>query len=1032
MPTLAATQVPPPSHWQDFEHLCCDLYRRLWGDPGTQRNGRTGQAQHGVDVFGRPGGGGSFAGVQCKLKNELVAGTLTAETLEEEAGKAKEKFRPRLASFLVATTGPRDAAAQEAARLLTAADPAFPVAVVSWEEIVDGLVEHPEVLAKHYPALAPAELREIETARKLYLGALYSRLSPLHLTGVVERHQRIPLAAVYTALDGTETVGVGEPRRAGLEDAPALGRGIVDEPYREILRQRLAAEAEAAKKQSAPTPPGEEQGYRRPLSALEAAAGRGRLVLRGPAGSGKSTFARYLALNLAGEALGRQEANLRHLNAGDPEGVPATAPPWPHGPLLPIFVELRQLVGSEAFRGAGARQGQAEELLAFIAAEARNSVSSGFRRLLETALLEAAPGALIVLDGLDETPGDDRTRKRLRDVVASFAERYPTARILLTCRPYAYRADSPWRLDDAGFGEIGLAPFDEAKIQAFVAGWYRQLAELGQLPAEAVERRSDRLWRQISSTAYLEPLAERPLLLTMMSDLHARGGGRLPGGRAALYERSVELLLDRWNEVREVLGGETVAEHLGMTAAEIRLALEELAYQVHRQRGRGGGGAADISRRELWQALDRRRRPPAECRVDEGRVMEYLHQRSGILVGESPELYRFPHRSYQEYLAACHLARTSFPTLLLDEVKADPGLWREVLLLAVARVAEMPFMAWTVLEGLVGEAPRPEVSAQDPLFERALLAGLAVRENDLGRNVQEQDHRKLEWIRQWLECTVELGALGTLDRVEAGRVLSLLGDRRRGVGVGEDGVPEIDWVEVPAGRSVLGVEGGGPNAWGGLEREEVDLPAFRIARFAVTKAQYRAFVADGGYTESWRSCWTEEGWQWKGETEGPGEYREELRFDNHPQVGVSWYEAFAFCRWLTRKLGFEVRLPSEREWEKAARGTDARAYPWGDEYEASRCNGLESEIGSTSAVGAFPTGASPYGVLDMSGNVWEWCADEIELPWAEDELGLVLRGGGWGYPAEYLRAAYRNRRHAANRWTGVGFRVSAAPASLGS
>ena len=198
MPNLAATQIPPPSNWQDFEHLCSDLYRRLWGDPATQRNGRTGQAQHGVDVFGRPEGGGSYAGVQCKLKNELAGGTLTAAELEAEVEKAK-KFRPRISSFLVATTGPRDGPAQEAARLLTEADPAFPVTIVSWEDVVSELLEHPEVLAKHYPALAPAELREIETARKLYLGALFSRLSPLHLTGVVETGRVRPVWRMSSA-----------------------------------------------------------------------------------------------------------------------------------------------------------------------------------------------------------------------------------------------------------------------------------------------------------------------------------------------------------------------------------------------------------------------------------------------------------------------------------------------------------------------------------------------------------------------------------------------------------------------------------------------------------------------------------------------------------------------------------------------------------------------------------------------------------------------------------------------------------------
>ncbi len=897
---------------------------------------------------------------------------------------------------------------------LTAADPDFPVAVRTWEDLASDLVEHPEVLAKHYPQLAPPEARELAAAQRHYLSALWSRLYPLHLTGIsgaTSGRKDIPLAAVYTALDVRETIAVGEPGKRGLEEDRELTLGWIasaaDPGYRQALHQRLLAEAEAAREIRPRAR--EKEGYRRALTALEAAAGVPRLVLLGPAGSGKSTFARYLALSLAGEALGRAETNLRRLN-GLAEGKEPTAlPAWPHGTLLPVFVELRQLTASATFRGGGER-GEADQLLAFLESQARPD----FRQLFDQALLEESP--LLVLDGLDETPGAERSRERLRQVISSFCDRYPRCRVLLTCRPYAYEEGSPWRLDDQGFVEVGLAPFDEPKIRAFIRGWYGELAECGQVNREVVERRSEALGREIAAASYLQPLAERPLMLTMMADLHATGGGRLPGGRAGLYERSVELLLDRWNRVRGVLGGEALAEHLGMTVGEMRRALEKLAYEVHRDRGAEDGGPAGISRTELWRALDDGRRPPSECRVDEGRVMDYLHQRSGILLAESPSLYRFPHRSYQEYLAACHLTRTRFPGLLLAAAKADPGLWREVLLLAVGKASEMPFVAWTVLEGLVPDALDQAVEVGDARFDRALLAGLAVRESRLWRDVQEQDRGKLERIRRWLERTVELGALLPIDRAEAGRVLALLGDRRAGVGVGEDGVPEIDWVEIPAGPFLMGDKPG----------KEVDCPKYRIARFPVTNAQYRAFVADGGYEEKWRESWTSEGWKWKGHREGPDdEIPEKFLLDNHPRVNVSWYEADAFCRWLGERIGYEVRLPSEAEWEKAARGTDGRIYPWGETFDASRCNGHETGLGATTAVGAFPSGASPCGVLDMSGNVWEWCADEIEVSWAKDESGRVLRGGGWGNPAERLRAAYCDGSPASHRWDAGGFRVSA-------
>lgn len=165
--------------------------------------------------------------------------------------------------------------------------------------------------------------------------------------------------------------------------------------------------------------------------------------------------------------------------------------------------------------------------------------------------------------------------------MTSFAECYPPTRMLVTSRPYAYEPGQPWRLDDADFAAVSLADFDRAQIGRYVGGWYDHLAARCQIDADQAAGRSRDLCVQIEATSYLQPLAERPLLLAMMADLHASSGGRLRGGRAGLYEASVELLLDRWNETRF---GQALTEDLGMPVERIRLALEELAFRVHRER----------------------------------------------------------------------------------------------------------------------------------------------------------------------------------------------------------------------------------------------------------------------------------------------------------------------------------------------------------------------------------------------------------------------------------------------------------------
>jgi len=152
VPTLKSSRLPPPRSWEEFELLCADLFRLVWKDPGTQRNGRTGQPQHGVDVFGRPDGGPHYVGVQARNKTYPLAAVTVVE-LREEVAKAK-KFVPALKSFVLATTAPNDATIQEEARRLTEANEAqglFSVEVWGWDEIESRIAECPDVMTHHYP-----------------------------------------------------------------------------------------------------------------------------------------------------------------------------------------------------------------------------------------------------------------------------------------------------------------------------------------------------------------------------------------------------------------------------------------------------------------------------------------------------------------------------------------------------------------------------------------------------------------------------------------------------------------------------------------------------------------------------------------------------------------------------------------------------------------------------------------------------------------------------------------------------------------
>jgi formylglycine-generating enzyme required for sulfatase activity len=243
-------------------------------------------------------------------------------------------------------------------------------------------------------------------------------------------------------------------------------------------------------------------------------------------------------------------------------------------------------------------------------------------------------------------------------------------------------------------------------------------------------------------------------------------------------------------------------------------------------------------------------------------------------------------------------------------------------------------------------------------------------------------------------------------REEIGLRLHQMGDPRRGVGLDVNGAPEIAWVDVPAGRVVL--ETG--------ERHSFEVRPFRLARYPVTWSQYRVFLnAEDGYRNAY---W----WEGRPREDDPGGLL--WAFDNYPAIRVSWYDAIAYCRWLGGKLGFEVRLPTEWEWQWAAGGV--QIYPWPGDWDDRLANSADAGIGRTLAVGLYPPGRSPFDLDDMAGNVREWCLNTYEDPetiYLESKSSSVLRGGSWYHGAVFCRVAHRNWTHPLNRDHFIGFRL---------
>jgi formylglycine-generating enzyme required for sulfatase activity len=243
---------------------------------------------------------------------------------------------------------------------------------------------------------------------------------------------------------------------------------------------------------------------------------------------------------------------------------------------------------------------------------------------------------------------------------------------------------------------------------------------------------------------------------------------------------------------------------------------------------------------------------------------------------------------------------------------------------------------------------------------------------------------------------------------------------------------EPEMILIPAGVFLMGSDSTRDDQTHPREgpQHALHLPDYYIARTPVTNAQYRAFVQAAGHCspDHWRDGRPPAG---KGD---------------HPVVHVSWYDALAYCDWLSAATGKTYCLPSEAQWEKAARGEGGRVYPWGDRWDPQRCNTKEGGIGDTTPVWAYPDGASPYGLLDIAGNVYEWTASLWGRDMKEPDFGYpydpsggredlsavngflrVLRGGAFYYTALYARAAHRVKSYPDYRVRTRGFRICFQP-----
>lgn len=741
-------------------------------------------------------------------------------------------------------------------------------------------------------------------------------------------------------------------------------------------------------------------------------------VLRGVLGSGKSTLINNLVSHLCNDILQEKHSNLDMAMDG----------------LIPVRLLLGQM--TNLIPGEG-HQGNARLIWQLIESDLgqRYGKTTG-QHLFKTLKNPLRSHGVFMLDGLDEVPEKGQQRRRLLEAVDAFtAELGERAHILLTSRPHAF-SDDERRSKLGGFQVLDLSPLSADQIDQFVETWFRAALPVLGWDHTTFHSRLHALQSVLHARTDLVELASRPLLLTLIISLQTTTYTKLPGDRADLFEEVVKLLLTRWQRILvEKFESSTplllpqLVNALHTNPDRIRAGLENLAFRLHKRQ----------------QAEQEREEPSSDMQTEEAQglfstfvpeninpkeVLAFFEERAGLLIRQSNGHYAFPHRSFQEYLAACHLVdRGTVPRKeLVDHVQEDLHWWRDVFLLALGKIRRGSMAnALEILMTLVPEPWTEETAVSEWQWWATVLGGQGLLELRVTERAPDSPLTKLVMGRMidWLARLVDLGMLSPQERSEAGDILGQLGDPRSGVDLDDEGLPEINWVVIPGGDFSIGR---------GVNQRSLRMDTFHIARYPVTVAQYAAFIAAKGYEQ--KRLWTSRGWQWRKAMYrfSPSGWREQESFRNRPVVGVSWYEAMAFCEWLRGIRNQNIRLPTGEEWEYAARGQSERPYPWSDseQWDTEHSNSENSGIRHPTTVGMYVIGATPEGVYDLGGNAWEWCRNlyrevrSMSDDWLDDPQATgrrSARGGSWWSSWETNRCEYRRKFEPASSDPDMGFRL---------
>ena len=785
-------------------------------------------------------------------------------------------------------------------------------------------------------------------------------------------------------------------------------------------------------------------------SFSEAVKESNRLAIIGVAGSGKSTLLQWAALTCA-RALLKQSITDEQKELINGLGG---------RPLVPFLLPLR---GYAAYCAKNNYNHSSKTLLMFMA-EYFSDHHPSLDLDIDFFKSNLQKGCLLMLDGLDEVDAEDRpaVRSAVEELLADFDT--PDLHCLIASRPSVSYVTEQMH----GFNNCEVQRLKPEQRDHLIELWYS--AVLAEDPGEALRKSVDLITRIKHSDKHVQDLATTPLMVTIFAMVHY-SRDELPKQRAKLYEDAVEVLLTEIHFKGEE--AKDLQNWGGMDWDVRRDRIARIAFELH-ERGKDSFLETDLVEL-IWKRFGNEE---AEAKRVTTRFLRHVAERGGLLEEVDAKYGFYSHATFQEFLAGRYLAeeypQDQLSLFLQSHINNDR--WDEALRLAVGYLAIKGEQRANNFVLQIAMAGKVNGSNMRALY----VAGMALADVQEDRRLPDTINYLVSEMKNIFIANPPRATI--LARFNLGLALGSLGDPRI-----NSSQPEC--VRVPSGTFCMGTN----------QKEErilnqqstssypserpshiVYVSAFSIGIYPVTNLEYSAFCEAKGYDNP--DVWSKEGWAWRvGKLDSTLTFikDEKLREDykiwfsrrpvelrnkpflwgesqwnlpNLPVVGVSWFEAEAYCNWLSFITGKSYRLPKEAEWEKAARGLsinknaspdveEAMLWPWGNEWNGDLCNNSDEKtthkLRRTSPVGLYPNGASVYGAMDMAGNVWEWCQDwylencyeqrnkeNVKDPSSPlSGSARVARGGSWNGNRYLARSAFRGRFPPIYSLSILGFRL---------